>query len=637
MVMKNDWDGGGGGGTGEGTGEGYHPQDGNTPPPRTAARLGPPVPLLWGTDRFRATAIYAGAIRYSDGNYWVRVRDDSTGAWGLERTDTVPAVLAICEAAATGSISIVKAWREGVQAATPADVLVGWQADNPTASEWALTATPSSPAFLTGSAIGSAWQGITQFRAQYLAMPGRKIPPIEFEATCLATSGNDAAAASVVLELLTHGTRGLGITDAVDVLTGTDGNTASGYSTYCSNAGFVVSRAVTEQTPTKELLQGILDATNSTIVRSGDRLKVVPLCEDTVGFYVPASTGVTIDDNELLHETGRDTVTVEMKPDERVYNCFPVTIRDRLYDYRENTFEYIEPAHAAEHGVRRAPRRYMPWIKTAAHALKISAILARRSISIRRTFRFRLSPRWIALEPGDLIALTHAKLGLVAEPVRIVAIEEDSSGRRELWCDEWPAGLSAIQDLTPETQDGLLSVAPNPYLEAQAAMEEAATKANVDLTNVTAGSVTESHLDTGAVTETKIDDAAVTGPKVADAAVSGQKLRSAFGRIGCYTTGGGLVFVEGTPVNLAGATRVVKGAGWWVIRVEISGFTLTFANGDPIVQTTPIFVSGNSPMFLVLDSFPDSTHIDLMLYQPGVGWVDPHTVWGLWNFTLIDA
>jgi hypothetical protein len=183
-----------------------------------------------------------------------------------------------------------------------------------------------------------------------------------------------------------------------------------------------------------------------------------------MGTYVPASTGVLIDDDELLHETGRDTVTVEMKPDERVYNCFPVTIKDRLYSYRENTFEYIEPAHAAEHGVRRAPRRFMPWIKTAAHALSISAILARRSISIRRTFRFRLSPRWIALEPGDLIALSHARLGLVEEPVRIVAIEEDGRGVREVWADEWPAGLSAVQDLTPETQDGLLSVAPNPYI-----------------------------------------------------------------------------------------------------------------------------------------------------------------------------
>lgn len=519
-----------------------------TPKPivRTSAQLGPPVPLLWGTDRYRAIAIWAGSMRPSDGTYWVATW---AGSWQQERTDTVPAVLAIGEAPLS---SVRRAWRDGNPDGTnPERVLVGWESNSPTTYEWALGATPLSPSFLTGEAIGFAWQGIAQFRAPYLCMPGQKIPAIEVEATAGTVVGDDSVATATVTEMLTHATRGLGLkgsdgtgASVLDVTTGLDGGEASSFATYCANTGFRVSLAVLEQASTKDLLQGILDATNSTVVLSGGRLKFVPLGEDTINTYVPAASGVVIDDNELLHETGRDTVTVEMKPDERVYNTFPITIRDRQYSYRENTFEYVEPAHAAKYGVRRAPRRSMPWVKTAAHALKLSAILARRSISIRRTFRFRLSPRWVALEPGDIIALTHAKLGLVEEPVRIVAIEENARGVRELWCDEWPAGLSKIVDLTPGTQDGLSVVAPNPYITAQAALEGVATKANVALDNVPAGSVTQTliadlavssakladnaveqaKLAAGAVTNTKIADDAITTPKIAANAITAAKI-----------------------------------------------------------------------------------------------------------------
>jgi hypothetical protein len=476
---------------------------------RTAATLGPPVPLVWGTERVRATAIYARGKTFApDNECWVRVEDpQNANLYTLERTDTTAMVLALCEAPASGSITIVRGWRDGgTGRTTPSDWLVAWTGGSATASSYVLGGTATSPAFLTGSAVGAAWQGMCQFRAEKFAVPGGKIPGVEFELACPTAdglSGSEAYAWSVVKEILTDATRGLGLLGSdgtaatvVDVSTGLDGATASGYATYCANSGLGhVSRKVEEATSARELLQDLFEATNATVVPSNGRIKVIPLAEEAVGTYVPASTSVLIDDDELLHVTGRDTVTLEITPRERTYNTFPISFRNRDQMYREDTVEYIEPADAEHRGVRRAPRRFNAWIKTPEQALRFSALLARRSLSIRRKFRFRLSPRWIALEPGDLIALSHAKLGLVEEPVRIVAIEEDASGVLEVFAEEWPAGLSKIVDLTPETQDGLLSVAPNPYIGIAKAQTTADGKADPDLGNVTPGSVVAPLLD----------------------------------------------------------------------------------------------------------------------------------------------
>lgn len=67
---------------------------------RTAATLGPPVPLVWGTERVRATAIYARGKTFApDNECWVRVEDpQNANLYTLERTDTTSLVLALCEA-----------------------------------------------------------------------------------------------------------------------------------------------------------------------------------------------------------------------------------------------------------------------------------------------------------------------------------------------------------------------------------------------------------------------------------------------------------------------------------------------------------------------------------------------------------
>jgi hypothetical protein len=418
-----------------------------------------PMPLAYGTVRASGIAVFY-RDRTAD-TTWAK-----QGAIWVQFTSGVSAaiIFAICEAPVVG---ITRVWSAAEQhqldvindfTDTDTDPLFG--TSNGTA---VVAETSTAWTYLVGTkAEGQTYSGTAHIYSSKWALREGKIPDLSFEVEGLATSTApwtvEANPADVLIDMLTHARRGLGLsTSDVETDLGPDRTANSSFRRYCTAMGLGVSRLITEREPTLTLVESLLQACNSTWVWSEGKFKAIVLdAESRTGngaTYTPA-TATTIDEQEILLERGSDPVSCRTIPDADTYNAWPVRFRNRESDYNEVTTEWIEPADAATREVRRADVVTNPWIATMAHAHRLSAWLAQQSLYTRNRYRFRLSPRWCLLEPGDMLSLSESTFGLSAVKCRIVNVEEAPDGTRTVEADEWPTSVSAVVDLTPQTDDG---------------------------------------------------------------------------------------------------------------------------------------------------------------------------------------
>lgn len=341
--------------------------------------------------------------------------------------------------------------------------------------------TPGTPLpWLAGEAAeGMGFGGSSFFACQSLAAnEDGKLPAIKFEVQgAWISGGTHAQPADVVLDLLTSERFGVGLSSSqIEVDLGPNGLASSGYRTYCASMGLLVSRAITDRTGAADLLGELLVCTNSVAVCTGGKVKIIPRGDTAIGDYVPPSTAAVLDDNEILRDGSNDPVTIRRTPDQDVFNCWPVTIQNRHADYEQAEYESEDTAHSAEFGQRRASATALPWVTEPGVALKISSLRAQRSIYVRNTYRFKVKPKWVVLEPMDYISLSHTVGGLSSVLCRIVTIRRLSDGALEIEAEEAPLGSATPIDLTPATQDGYGEVVPAPkYISDVAAGASAAS------------------------------------------------------------------------------------------------------------------------------------------------------------------
>jgi hypothetical protein len=72
----------------------------------------------------------------------------------------------------------------------------------------------------------------------------------------------------------------------------------------------------------------------------------------------------------------------------------------------------------------------------------VAQTLLQRQLYVRAHFSFKLSWEYCLLDPMDVVTINDANLDLVAEPVRIIAIEEDDSGLLTVTAEELTVGVS---------------------------------------------------------------------------------------------------------------------------------------------------------------------------------------------------
>lgn len=434
---------------------------------------GPALPVVYGTARVAPRVVYckpdgvATLYRRREGQPWEEYEGRAAGV-----------VLAISEAPIAG---VLRAFKGGGTPLAQGDLyrLVA----KGTSHSVVTNATPAPVSFFLAGRpeYGMAYQGTAYFAAQRFGIDeDGKVPDVAFEVAgrCIGAGGVHAHPADVVLDLLTNPRYGVGLdVNQVVVDQGIDGQGASSYRTYCTAHEFMVSRAITDQEDAASLLGSLLLCTNAEAVWTEGRLVIVPWGDQARGAYAPPATAAVLDESEIIREPGRDPVTVMRVPDSEVFNCWPVNISNREADYTASVFEAEATEHSAFNGLRRAGTVDAPWITEPTIALRLSSILAQRSISQRNRYRFKLKARWALLDQMDYVSLTDSKTGLTNALCRIRTIRKGEDGSLDVEAIEAPLGSATPVDLTPQTEDGFANVVEPLYVSDARADAQAAQAA----------------------------------------------------------------------------------------------------------------------------------------------------------------
>lgn len=247
----------------------------------------------------------------------------------------------------------------------------------------------------------------------------------------------DADPKDVVTDLLTNQYYGIGFPSA-------NLGTLSTYSSYCRATGMVVSPVLTGQRPAADFLRELVDGTNSDFRWTGSKLDIVPYGDVNITahgstYTAPAAPQYALTEADFLPDAGERPIHFSRSRPSDQYNLVRVRYLDRTNDYNQITVDSFDEAAATQYGLRAEdPRDYSFFCDGDAAQQAASLRLGRQLVRVQ--YRFKIGRRFVRLDAMDIVSLTHAKLGLSAQWVRIIEIMELADGRFDIIAEEYLNG-----------------------------------------------------------------------------------------------------------------------------------------------------------------------------------------------------
>jgi len=281
--------------------------------------------------------------------------------------------------------------------------------------------------------------------------------------------------ADVIVAIWTNTRWGMGRSSAeLDVEHGADGNTASSCRAYCAALGMAVARSIETQESAQDALKSLLDEINcmpvwTTTSSGAGLLRIVPRGTKAQNGYTPPSASVyTLGIDDFAGNPGSDRMEVERTPMKDVRNYYPVVYESaegysgKTQATATNTYwSDYDQANGAP--IVKAQNYSARWVANATHAMALSYILADRSRNVRQRYRFKLSPRYVRLEGGDLITLNHARMGLSGQAAMVLSTEEDSKGFISVVAEQWTGTVTPAAQI--QSRDGLTGQGIGPTVQ----------------------------------------------------------------------------------------------------------------------------------------------------------------------------
>lgn len=433
-----------------------------------SSAYGQPIPIVYGTFRVPGLVIWYDEFKATRHEQSQEVgKGGSADVKSVTYTYSACVQMALCEGPI---VSFGRVWKDkDVYVATYA---AGFEASdvgprsNPT--PWAhLTSAHSAKALGYG---GTAWVAAAALDLKNAQLGNHTFEVRGFNGTHTHTytdprgasqTAYDAHPKDIITDLLTSTEYGAGWDSSrIVVALGADGTAGSSYENYCHAVGFYLSLALTEQSTALDVINGIAESTNSALVWSQGKLKVLPYGDTTAtgnGFTFTPDTTVAyaLGVDDYVTNGADDPIQVERTNLQDTYNSFPVEYSDRAQDYKVTVAEDPDQADGEAYGLRRASPVNLHYICRPEIATAVSRLKAQRSVWIRNTYKFRLPQRYVLLEPMDLVSLTEPRLGLDAHVVRITEItESEEEGTFEIVAEEWPFGTGTHTLYTAQVGDG---------------------------------------------------------------------------------------------------------------------------------------------------------------------------------------
>jgi hypothetical protein len=232
------------------------------------------------------------------------------------------------------------------------------------------------------------------------------------------------------------------------------------YQNYCLAAGLLVSPVIDSQRSASDFLTELLLATNSTCVWSEGVLKFIPYGDTALSgngkTYTPAVTPVYAlgDDYFIVDNPGDAPLQVDIMDQSDAYNVVQLEYLDRTNQYNMAIALASDAANVAQYGMRRKDPDTVHCICTPAVAAISAQLFLQRTLYVRAQYKFKLGWMFAILEPGDIVELTDAGLGLNAYPVRIVQIDEDEQYGLEITAEDAQIGVANAPLYTMQTGSG---------------------------------------------------------------------------------------------------------------------------------------------------------------------------------------
>jgi hypothetical protein len=421
---------------------------------------GSPIPIVYGTARIAGNLIHMPKLPIPGG----QSKQQSKGASGGTQY-TAPIAIGLCEGPIAG---IFFTWRDKDGHLT--------FAGNYDVNGWSLflgTIAPAAWSYLTTNFLA---QAVPYQLTAYVANPNAPLPNDSLSSYSWEIQGFkrfapgannsgviDASPADIIPDLLESTQYGLGWSSARIGPLGT-------FADYCAAFSLFASPAIDTQVATTDILNELLEVSNTGAVWSDGVLKFVPY-GDTPGTgnghtYTPNTTPLydLTDVDFLPRGADLDPITITRKDPSTAFNQVVVEYQDRDLDYNTTTYPATDQFAASTYGLVAMPTLTLHSIKSAAVAQQVAQVRLQREQNVRNTYQFRLGWKYSLLEPMDLVTLTEAQTGLSVTPVRLTVVEElaDEAGI-ECTAEDWPFGTASATRYGTATGSGTMpnaNVAP---------------------------------------------------------------------------------------------------------------------------------------------------------------------------------
>lgn len=234
---------------------------------------------------------------------------------------------------------------------------------------------------------------------------------------------------------------------------------------YALSAGLFVSLALTSQQSAQSLLTDIIESFNLMPVWSDGTLKLVPLGDTAIAgngaaYFPPTTPEYDFDDTDYLPNQGgfgttsEDPVAGQRKSPREQNNIIKVAWLDRSNQYNPAQVPAQDDGAILLYGLRGSQDvKQWTWFQTLASA-SMAAQLALGREQIQNSYSWTVRPRFVLLDPGDIVTITDSALGLFRQWVRITDIQENADRSFNILATEYLAGTAAAPAYGREVSNG---------------------------------------------------------------------------------------------------------------------------------------------------------------------------------------
>lgn len=407
---------------------------------------GKDVPVILGTTR-----ISCNVIDWADFKEHAHTTEQNSGKGGggvttvtTTYTYTVKALLALCE----GPISSVKrVWCGTKIYNSPAEAGLTLFNGTPGQIPW-----DGLKYYGDGVNIGPhylSYSNLAYCAGEIDLGNGGTLPTFNFEVVSAGVplaDGNDVSPADAINYIIFNEINGAGFGGGT-----IDAASLENYRNYCRAADLYISIPEDVQgVPAKDLINSILEATNSIGFWSQDKLKIVVLADESItGNGITWSPSLTplfdLDADHLIpvdKSSGR-LVEFTREDSSESYNEITVEFLNRANAYEKETVSFQVLSDISRRGLRPSSTKKIHFFHTKKRAQTAAEHLAMKSLYGRNKYRFRLAWSHCLLEPGDLVTLTDPNLGLDRTLVRINEVDEAADGELEFSAFSASVGIAS--------------------------------------------------------------------------------------------------------------------------------------------------------------------------------------------------